>query len=75
MSDAPTAGPDAEITIRLSSEMLRAIDRFIESHDRKNGRQEVVLAALHDWAVRRGYMSEPGEEGIRPENLTSANDG
>ena len=38
-------------------------------------RSQAMLSALHEWAHRRGYMSEAGEEGIRPEDLNAGNDG
>jgi metal-responsive CopG/Arc/MetJ family transcriptional regulator len=67
--------PDDMIMVRLPGDLLRALDRFAEEHGSHEGRPQVVVTALREWAHARGYLSEPGEEGIRPEDLSAANDG
>jgi hypothetical protein len=34
-----------------------------------------MVTALREWAHAKGYLDEPGDEGIRPEDLSAANDG
>ena len=67
--------PDDRIVVRLPGDLLRALDRFIEEHEGREDRPQAVISALREWAHARGYLDEPGEEGIRPEDLSAANDG
>jgi hypothetical protein len=66
---------DNEVTVRLPADLARALDRFIEGRDGRETRAHAAVAALREWAHERGYLSEPGDEGLRPEDLSSANDG
>lgn len=75
MDEMPGSDLDDEITIRLSGELLRAVDRFIEENEETETRPQAVLSALREWALAEGYLNELGEEGIRPEDLSAANDG
>jgi metal-responsive CopG/Arc/MetJ family transcriptional regulator len=61
--------------VRLPGDLLRALDRLIEEHEGREDRPQAVISALREWAHARGYLDEPGEEGIRPEDLSAANDG
>lgn len=72
MNIAPGLDEDNEITVRLPGDLLRALDRFIDVH---GDRPQAVVSALREWAHAKGYLSEPGDEGIRPEDLSAANDG
>ena len=63
------------LVLRLPAALAAALDRYREEHAIGDGREQAVLAVLREWALDRGYMSEAGEEGIRPEDLTAANDG
>jgi metal-responsive CopG/Arc/MetJ family transcriptional regulator len=74
MNVAPGVGEDQEILVRLPGDILRALDRFVAEQGYET-RSQAMLSALHEWAHRRGYMSEAGEEGIRPEDLNAGNDG
>jgi hypothetical protein len=65
---------DEMVMVRLSGDLLGALDRFIEEHDRREDRPQAVVSALREWAHARGYLSEPGGEGLRPEDLSAAND-
>ena len=67
--------PDDRIMVRLPGDLLRALDRLIEEHEGREDRPQAVISALREWAHARGYLDEPGEEGIRPEDLSAANDG
>jgi metal-responsive CopG/Arc/MetJ family transcriptional regulator len=67
--------PDDRIVVRLPGDLLRALDRFIEEREGREDRPQAVISALREWAHARGYLDEPGEEGIRPEDLSAANDG
>jgi hypothetical protein len=71
------SGPDKdhEIVVRLSGDLLRALDRFAEEHGGREDRSQALMSALREWAHEKGYLSEPGDEGLRPEDLSSANDG
>jgi hypothetical protein len=70
-----TSRSDAEeITLRLNGDLLDAIDRYVEERGRHEARSRAVLSALREWAHAKGYVAEPGEEGIRPEDLSAAND-
>ena len=74
MNVTPGVGEDQEILVRLPGDILRALDRFVAEQGYET-RSQAMLSALHEWAHRRGYMSEAGEEGIRPEDLNAGNDG
>ncbi|MGN6771116.1 MAG: hypothetical protein ACTHJQ_14915 [Rhizobiaceae bacterium] len=65
---------DEMVMVRLSGDLLSALDRFIEEHDGREDRPHAVVAALREWAHAKGYLSEPGDEGLRPEDLSAAND-
>jgi metal-responsive CopG/Arc/MetJ family transcriptional regulator len=67
--------PDDRIVVRLPGDLLRALDRFIEEREGREDRPQAVASALREWAHARGYLDEPGDEGIRPEDLSAANDG
>ena len=67
--------PDDRIMVRLPGDLLRAVDRFIEEHEGREDRPQAVVSALREWAHARGYLDGPGDEGIRPEDLSAANDG
>jgi metal-responsive CopG/Arc/MetJ family transcriptional regulator len=66
---------DEMVMVRLSGDLLRALDRFIEEHDGLEDRPQAVALALREWAHAKGYLREPGDEGLRPEDLSAANDG
>ena len=66
---------DEMVMVRLSGDLLRALDRFIEEHDGREDRPQAVALALREWAHAKGYLREPGDEGLRPEDLSAANDG
>lgn len=65
---------DDIIMVRLPGDLLRAVDRFIEERGGHESRPQAVVAALGEWAHAKGYPREPGGEGIRPEDLSAAND-
>jgi hypothetical protein len=65
---------DEMVMVRLSGDLLGALDRFIEEHDGREDRPQAVVSALSEWAHGKGYLSEPGDEGLRPEDLSAAND-
>jgi hypothetical protein len=66
--------PDDMVMVRLSDDLLRALDRFAEEHGSHEDRPQAVVSALREWAHGKGYLSEPGDEGLRPEDLSAAND-
>jgi hypothetical protein len=75
MSVATGVDEDNEMAVRLSDDLLHALDRFIEEHDGREDRPQAVVSALREWAHAKGYLREPGDEGLRPEDLSAANDG
>lgn len=75
MNVAPQFSKDEEMLVRLPADLARAIDRFIGEHEGHETRPQAVISVLREWAQAKGYLSEPGAEGIRPEDLTAENDG
>jgi len=75
MNVAPQFGKHEEIVVRLPDDLSRAIDRFIGERDGHESRPQAVISVLREWAHAKGYLSEPGAEGIRPEDLNAENDG
>jgi hypothetical protein len=65
---------DDEIVIRLPDDLRHALDRFAAEHGAGEDRPHAVLSALREWALGRNYLGEAGDEGIRPEDLSAAND-
>jgi hypothetical protein len=66
---------DDAILVRLSGDLLRALDRFVDERGGQEDRPQAVVSALREWAHSRGYLSELREVGTRPEDLSAANDG
>lgn len=75
MNVASQFDKDEEILLRLPGDLSRAIDRFIGEHETNETKSQAVLSVLREWAHAKGYLSDPGAEGIRPEDLTAENDG
>lgn len=75
MNVSPSFEKEDEIVVRLPADLLHALGRFIQEHDGRESRSQAVTLALREWAHARGYLSEPAEQGIRPEDLSAENDG
>jgi len=75
MDIAPSLDKEDGILVRLPADLARAVDRLIEEHGGRETRAQAIVWALREWAHARGYLDEPGEEGIRPEDLNAGNDG
>ena len=75
MDIVPGLDNEDGIMVRLPADLARAVDRLIEEHDGRETRAQAIVSALREWAHARGYLDEPREEGIRPEDLSAENDG
>lgn len=69
------AGPGSSesVEVILDAELLQALDRYARSLGPGTSRADALREAVRAWAREKGYL--PDGEGIRPEDLNSANDG
>ena len=74
-NDPATAAAE-EISVRLEGTLLDGIDAWASREKDTPSREEAVRRIVHDWLRAKGYlrMSER-EQGTRPEDLSSVNDG
>lgn len=72
----PEIAASDDITLHLERKLLDGIDVYASREKDAPSRAEAVRRIVHDWLRAKGYlrMSER-EEGTRPEDLSSANDG
>lgn len=66
-------GKGQPVLVRLQPELLEALDRFITGHQPGMSRPEAMRLAFRQWAHEHRYLSAR-QEGIRPQDLSSAND-
>lgn len=64
------------VGVRMPPDLLDALDRFALVDGRSLSRPEALRVAFREWATGRGYIKAgPPDEGKRPDELTSDNDG
>lgn len=64
------------VGVRLAPELVAALDRFIGEEMPGTSRPEALRVAFRQWALGRGYLAPfPPDEGKRPSELNSDNDG
>lgn len=75
MSNNTPAANDApeRVEVVLDTDLLQALDRHARERGPGVSRAEVLREIIRAWARENGYL--PHGEGIRPEELNSANDG
>lgn len=61
--------------IELPDFLAKAVERHLAREDRRETPQQVVEAVLRRWAVSEGLLEPHEDGGIKPEDLSSANDG
>jgi hypothetical protein len=71
MSERRTRLPT--LNLRLDHEVFRAVERA--AHDDRCSVTSFVERLVADHLHAKGYLRRPGDEGLRPEELTSENDG
>ena len=68
-------GSGQPTAIRLSDELKRAIDAWAASQPGGMSRSEAVRALLTEHLRELGFFGQGQVEGLRPDQLTSENDG
>ncbi len=64
------------IGVRMPPELIAALDRFIRDEAPEASRPEALRTIFRQWAEGRGYLPLlPPDEGRRPSELNSDNDG
>lgn len=64
------------IGVRMPSELVAALDRFVLEEKPSMSRPEALRIAFKEWATGRGYLPSPRpDEGKKPYELNSDNDG
>lgn len=64
------------VGVRMPPDLLEALDRFARDDGRSLSRPEALRVAFREWAKAKGLISKgPRDEGKRPDELTSDNDG
>lgn len=64
------------VGVRMPPDLLEALDRFARDDGRSLTRPEALRVAFREWASGRGLIAAgPRDEGKRPDELTSDNDG
>ncbi|PPE79658.1 hypothetical protein C3941_11180 [Kaistia algarum] len=62
--------------MRMAPDLLGALDRFAAEGGRSLSRPEALRIAFREFALARGYIRPASsDEGTRPYDLTSDNDG
>lgn len=62
-----------QLTINITPGLRAALDRYIAESGAQNDRAGAVAQIVREWALGAGYMSAAGD-GLRPEQLSAAND-
>lgn len=70
----PATGKGTPVLVRLQPDLLSAVDGLTDPRSRI-GRPEVIRTILREWFVEGGRLSPPGADGLRPDQLTTENDG
>jgi hypothetical protein len=70
----PATGQTPKAALRLPSDIRDGLKRWIDAQpDPKPNRSDAIRHILSDWLQERGYLSQ--DHGLRPDQLTSENDG
>ena len=73
-SDAEQVSVGTEwIKVALDADLVQALDRYAREQGPGTSRADALREVVRAWAREKGYL--PDGEGIRPEDLNSANDG
>jgi len=76
MSSNEIHGECEEVCTTLPRDVLNGLDAFVAAKPETATRGEAVRHILREWLQARGHMRDPqAVEGVRPEDLSSANDG
>jgi hypothetical protein len=62
-----------ELTLRLTPPLAAAIDRYIAESAVGHDRAGAIVQVVREWALAEGYMTA-NDDGLRPEQLSAAND-
>ncbi len=69
-------GGTEEVCTTLPRDVLNGLDAFVAAQPEIASRGEAVRRVLREWLQAQGYMRDPeAVEGVKPEDLSSANDG
>lgn len=72
----PSRPESEDVTVTMERELLDALDAWAAVETAAASRAEAVRHILRDWLREHGHLPSPdGEQGTRPEDLTSENDG
>ena len=63
-----------ELTISLTPEALSALDFYIAQIAPGKSREFAAAQAIQEWAAANGHSQDNEEMGLRPEELSAAND-
>jgi metal-responsive CopG/Arc/MetJ family transcriptional regulator len=75
MSSSENPDPTEEVCTTLPADILNALDALVAAQPETASRDEAVRHILRQWLRAKGYMRDPdAAEGIRPQDLSSAND-
>ena len=76
MSSKNNPGGTEEVCTMLPTDILNGLDAMITMQPETASRDEAVRRILRDWLQANGFMRDPGAAvGIKPQDLSSANDG
>ncbi|MAZ18447.1 hypothetical protein [Oricola sp.] len=76
MSSNEIQGGSEEVCTTLPRDVLNGLDAFVAGKPETASRGEAVRQILREWLQANGHMRDPqAVEGVRPEDLSSANDG
>lgn len=65
-----------EVSVRLERALIEGIDNYASGERQGLSRADAVRLIVQDWLRSNGLLRYPEqEEGTRPEDLSSANDG
>ncbi|HEV7415146.1 MAG TPA: hypothetical protein VGN98_03255 [Tianweitania sediminis] len=71
-----TVTENTSLTLSLPPDLVTAINRYAAQRDLGSNQAEAAIQALRQWAINEGLLSPAGgDEGLRPEDLSAANDG
>mgnify|MGYP000032396575 CR=1 FL=1 len=75
-NNEPATAASEEMSVHLESTLLDGVDAYAAGEKDRPSRAEAVRRIVHDWLRAKGYLrASEREEGTRPEDLSSANDG
>jgi hypothetical protein len=76
MSSSKNYSGTEEVCTTLPADVLNGLDALVAARPETVSRGEAVRHILREWLQARGYMRDPeAVEGVKPEDLSSANDG